>query len=322
MASLDQRGTLYYIQYFSAANVPHQPPDRLLQIAKEKLRQFESAQLRGDDNPLPPRTPDCRRPHRVRRAHPRVQDGQESPRPTSTTSAMPSAPSAMRCKVTSRKLRRRRKRQPSRAGPTPAELLIEAPCFEQITTPRSPRSSPARCRAAARAQDRQPLPRDPLPLFNWAIDQHGIRCPATKTPLLKVRALQGTRAGDPLPHAPADRRAARRTRGQREDAGDGGDADLRRPSPRRIALADARRHRLEDRRVSADPRAREDDRRRELATEDEGEPRVPISRRSARSLISIRGRKQQRPLVLLQPRRQALGSRQLLPATRVREHEG
>ena len=58
MASLIQRNGVYYItDRLSGKIVRHSLRTDSLQIAKEKLRQYQSAQLRGDDNPLPTRTP-------------------------------------------------------------------------------------------------------------------------------------------------------------------------------------------------------------------------------------------------------------------------
>ena len=58
MASLKKRGDTYYIQFYNGKSQRRVSTGTdSLQIAKEKLRQFESAQLRGDDNPLPTRTP-------------------------------------------------------------------------------------------------------------------------------------------------------------------------------------------------------------------------------------------------------------------------
>ena len=58
MASLIQRNDSYYLQWYEG---PHLRRRSLRtssrQIAKEHLRQFESAQLRGTGNPLPTRTP-------------------------------------------------------------------------------------------------------------------------------------------------------------------------------------------------------------------------------------------------------------------------
>jgi hypothetical protein len=58
VASLRQRGSIYYIQYYLGGHQCRLSLDTdNYQRAREKLRQFESAQLRGDDNPLPTRTP-------------------------------------------------------------------------------------------------------------------------------------------------------------------------------------------------------------------------------------------------------------------------
>ena len=59
MASLKKRGNLFYLQYY----LPGKKQQRVnlhtdsYQIAKEKLRRFESAQMCGNDLPLPTRTP-------------------------------------------------------------------------------------------------------------------------------------------------------------------------------------------------------------------------------------------------------------------------
>jgi hypothetical protein len=61
MASLVKRqfhsGPVYYIQYYLGGKQRRVRAAESFQIAKEKLRQFESAQARGNDLPLPTRTP-------------------------------------------------------------------------------------------------------------------------------------------------------------------------------------------------------------------------------------------------------------------------
>lgn len=58
MASLYKRGNVYWIKYYlNGKRKERSLRTRTLQIAKEKKRQFESAQARGDDCPLPTRTP-------------------------------------------------------------------------------------------------------------------------------------------------------------------------------------------------------------------------------------------------------------------------
>lgn len=58
MASLRRRGGIYYIQYYLAGQQRRISLNTdSYQLAKEKQRQFESAQARGDFNPLPAKTP-------------------------------------------------------------------------------------------------------------------------------------------------------------------------------------------------------------------------------------------------------------------------
>jgi hypothetical protein len=59
MASLVQRKNVYYLQWYTAG---HKINRRSLettsyQIAKERLRKFESSQYRGETNSLPTKTP-------------------------------------------------------------------------------------------------------------------------------------------------------------------------------------------------------------------------------------------------------------------------
>src|SRR4051812_5366304 len=59
MASLMQRpgSPVYYIQYYLSRKLKRVSTGTdSYQIAQEKLRQFESAQYRGEGNPLPTRT--------------------------------------------------------------------------------------------------------------------------------------------------------------------------------------------------------------------------------------------------------------------------
>jgi len=58
MASLVKRNGTYYLQWYVGKKIRRRTlRTNVHQIAKEKLRQFESAQLRGLDDPLPTRTP-------------------------------------------------------------------------------------------------------------------------------------------------------------------------------------------------------------------------------------------------------------------------
>jgi hypothetical protein len=58
MASLIRRNKKYYIQFYVGGKIKRRSLNTTAyQIAKDKVRQFESASLRGADNPLPTRTP-------------------------------------------------------------------------------------------------------------------------------------------------------------------------------------------------------------------------------------------------------------------------
>jgi hypothetical protein len=58
MASLIKRGTTYYAQYMVGQKSKRISLDTSsVQLAKEKLRQLESSLYRGEDNPLPTKTP-------------------------------------------------------------------------------------------------------------------------------------------------------------------------------------------------------------------------------------------------------------------------
>ena len=57
MASLRKRGSCFYLSYYVGGREIRKGLETdSPQIAKERLRQFESAQLRNEDNPLPART--------------------------------------------------------------------------------------------------------------------------------------------------------------------------------------------------------------------------------------------------------------------------
>lgn len=58
MASLKKRGPVYYIQFYQGEKQRRISTEtESFQQAKEKLRQFESVQARGEDSPLPTKTP-------------------------------------------------------------------------------------------------------------------------------------------------------------------------------------------------------------------------------------------------------------------------
>jgi hypothetical protein len=140
VASLKQRGSIYYIQYYLGGQQRRISTDTdNWQIAKEKLRQFESAQMRGDLNPLPTKTPigDV------------VTAYVEHMRTTKTAKSAQTdiyylrdafGPICPALQVTSRKLSAAAKKRPPKPGQDRRRRakVIEAQCFEQITTADSP----------------------------------------------------------------------------------------------------------------------------------------------------------------------------------------
>jgi len=78
MASLIQRGKIYYLQHYVGRRIKrYSLATASLQVAKEKPRQFESARHRGDDSPLPTRTPLPQILQAYLGSHPHLQDPQE-----------------------------------------------------------------------------------------------------------------------------------------------------------------------------------------------------------------------------------------------------
>ncbi|MSN26369.1 MAG: hypothetical protein GJV46_10950 [Geobacter sp.] len=58
MAGLISRGNVYYAVYYVGKKQKRVSLETsTLQLAKEKLRQLESSLYRGNDNPLPSKTP-------------------------------------------------------------------------------------------------------------------------------------------------------------------------------------------------------------------------------------------------------------------------
>jgi hypothetical protein len=106
-----------------------------LQIAKEKLRQFESAQARGEDHPLPSRTP-IESVVAAYVSHIRTVKTAKSAQTDIyyLRDAFGSICDAL--KITSRKLSAKTKKKPPKPGQDRRRkaAVIEANCFEQITT--------------------------------------------------------------------------------------------------------------------------------------------------------------------------------------------
>lgn len=181
MAGLIQRGRIYYAVYYVGKKQKRVSLETdSLQLAKEKLRQIESAIYRGSDNPLPTKTPigDV------------VSDYIEHMSTRKTGNSVKRDISCLReafgsvCPALALK---NEKISAKRKGKAPATPYIEANCFEQVTTAdiASFISTQVRCKTLAPKtanRYREILTR----LYNWAMNEGGIKMPGDKNPAAQV----------------------------------------------------------------------------------------------------------------------------------------
>lgn len=183
MASLKKRGNIYYAQYYVGTKQKRiNLGTGSLQIAKEKLRQMESSLYRGDDIPLPTKTPiakivaeyvDYMRIHKTARS---VERDLYYLRETF-------GPICPALEIKNRKISDKGKRTPSRNTAQP----LEASYLEQITTADLSSFIAAKVRKHALAPKTANRYREILTrLFNWAVSQKGIKLAGGINPAAKV----------------------------------------------------------------------------------------------------------------------------------------
>lgn len=192
MASLIKRPDrpTWYIQHYVAGELRRENTGtKSLQIAKEKLRQFESARMRGEDSPFPTKTPVAD----VLAAFAKHLRAACTPKSAQTDLyylRTAFGPVCVELKITSRKLSAGVKLPKAKRPPAKQKKnrVIEANSFEAITTAQiaafiteqrenrdwSPKTA-NRCREV--------LTR----MFNWSMSQHGIKMPAGKNPAAAVK---------------------------------------------------------------------------------------------------------------------------------------
>ncbi|MFT3784922.1 MAG: tyrosine-type recombinase/integrase [Tepidisphaeraceae bacterium] len=192
MPSLIERNGIYYIQYCvsgKARRVSTQTES--LQLAKEKLRQFESAQLRGHDNPLPTRTPIADVLERYV-AHIRTHKTANSAQKDVYYLRDMFGVICPALTITSRNVTSACRKKPPRPDATQDRrrraVVIEAPCFEQITSTNVSAFITGQVQSRGHAPKtanhyRQILCR----VFNWAMNEGGIRMPGDKNPVVQVK---------------------------------------------------------------------------------------------------------------------------------------
>ena len=193
MASLIKRGPVYYIQFMASGRARRvSTGSDSFQIAKEKLRQFESSQARGDDLPLPTRTP-IADVVAAYAAHIRTVKTAKSAQTDVYYLRDMFGPVCDALKVNSRKLSPKAKKRPPKPGQDRRRKapVIEAACFEQITTPDIAAFISGQVASRGLAPKTANRYREILcRLFNWAMTQHGIRMPSEKNPAAAVERYQ------------------------------------------------------------------------------------------------------------------------------------
>jgi len=185
MASLITRGSTYYLQYYVGGKIRRRSLGTdSLQLAKEKLRQYESARLRGDDLPLPTRTPLAQ----IVAAYIEHIRAVKTARSAKKDLAYlrdafgPLCPALeFQRKRTSEKARLRRKQG------VPAAVRLEVNHLEEITTAQVSEFIAGVVQARGLAPKIANRYREILcRLFTWAMDERGLRMPGDKNPVLKV----------------------------------------------------------------------------------------------------------------------------------------
>ena len=183
MACLKKRGDVYYAQYYLGGKQKRVCLDTTSsKLAKEKIRQIESAMVRGNDLPLPTKTPvaqvvtayvdylhSVKTERNVRRDVYYLREA--------------FGPICPALQIKNAKLSQMMKRCHPRQG----RPVIEVPIFEQITTADIAQFISIQTRRRSLAPKTANRYREILTrLYNWAMDQHGIRIPNDKNPAAKV----------------------------------------------------------------------------------------------------------------------------------------
>ncbi len=193
MASLIKRNGTFYLQWYVGAKIRRQSlRTKTLQVAKEKLRQFQSAQHRGIDDSLPTRTPIAD----VITAY--VDHIRDVKTPKSAQTDVyylreafgPICPSLQ---ITSRRVTensRRRLRKPGQDRRC-RQPIISADYFESITTADVATFIHAHKRSRGLAPKTANRYREIIVrIFNWAIKHEGIRMPGGSNPAAVVERFK------------------------------------------------------------------------------------------------------------------------------------
>jgi len=191
MASLICRNEIYYIQYCVSGRARRiSTGTDSVQLAKEKLHQFESATLRGQDNPLPTRTPI---PDVLQKYVDQIRVKKTAKSAQTDVYYLREAfgPICDGLKVTSRRLSPKARKRPLLPGAKQdlrrRAAVIESNCFENINTAQVSAFISGQVQQRGLAPKTANRYREILcRLFNWAMEEGGVRLPGDKNPVSKV----------------------------------------------------------------------------------------------------------------------------------------
>ncbi|MEN6307092.1 MAG: site-specific integrase [Anaerohalosphaeraceae bacterium] len=188
MASLKKRGKSYYVQYYIGGIQKRASLDTdSYQIAKEKLRQFESAQARGDANPLPTKTPLAD----ILERFIKFMETFKTAKSLQTDIYYLRSIFGDICpalKITSRKRSPRQQKKPDlKIDRRVKPKTIEASCIEDITTADITEFITAQVRSRGLAPKTANRYREILHrFFSWATKQAGVKMPGNTNPAAEV----------------------------------------------------------------------------------------------------------------------------------------
>jgi hypothetical protein len=183
MASILKRGKTFYVQYYVGNRQRRVSLHTTsLQIAKEKVRQIESAQVRGTDIPLPTRTPLVQ----MVKAYIQQLNTVKTPRNVRRDIHYLRSTFGSICpemELKNKKISQKGIKRPGKDYVPPIEVNF----FEQITTFDIANFIASQVRSKGLAPKTANRYREILTrLYNWAMEQYGIRMPENRNPAAKV----------------------------------------------------------------------------------------------------------------------------------------
>ena len=189
MASLVKRNKLFYVQWRVGKKLKRKSLETSsLQIAKDKLRQFESHQYRGEDNPLPTKT---KLEDIITRYVDHIRNFKTEKSAQTDVYYLRQMFGAIcpALQINSRKQSVRAMKRPPKEGQDKRFKMstIEVAYLEQITTADVSNFVTAHVKSRGLAPKTANRYREIINrLFNWAMDEQGVKMPGDKNPVSKV----------------------------------------------------------------------------------------------------------------------------------------